>query len=79
VFTFIKSTWPERQRDVQAQITASDGDHLDLPGGQAVSSYVLGLPLAFCWTPCIGPILGAILTVSAASATFADGVALLTI
>ena len=26
VLAFIKSTWPERQRDVQAQITASDGD-----------------------------------------------------
>ncbi len=37
------------------------------------------LAFAFGWTPCIGPILGAILTVSAASATVADGVALLTI
>jgi len=26
VLAFIKSTWPERQRDVQARITASDGD-----------------------------------------------------
>jgi len=25
VLAFIKSTWPERQRDVQARITASDG------------------------------------------------------
>jgi len=53
--------------------------HLDLPGGRTVASYVLGLAFAFGWTPCIGPILGAILTVSAASATVADGVALLTI
>ena len=48
-----------------------------LPGGRPVSAYVLGLAFAFGWTPCIGPILGAILTVSAASATIADGVALL--
>lgn len=26
VLAFIKSTWPERQRDVQAQITAKEGD-----------------------------------------------------
>ena len=26
VLAFIKSTWPERQRDVQARITAGDGD-----------------------------------------------------
>ncbi|MGX1501058.1 cytochrome c-type biogenesis protein [Labrenzia sp. MBR-25] len=53
--------------------------HLDMPGGRAASAYVLGLAFAFGWTPCIGPILGAILTVSAASATVADGIALLTI
>lgn len=53
--------------------------HLDLPGGRTVSAYVLGLAFAFGWTPCIGPILGAILTVGAASATLADGITLLTI
>ncbi len=36
-----------------------------LPGGPGVSAYLLGLAFAFGWTPCIGPILGAILTVSA--------------
>jgi len=50
---------------------------LDLPGGRPLSAYVLGIAFAFGWTPCIGPILGAILTVSAASATVASGVALL--
>jgi cytochrome c-type biogenesis protein len=44
-----------------------------------VSAYILGLAFAFGWTPCIGPVLGAILTVSAASATVSDGIALLTI
>ena len=53
--------------------------HLDIPGGRGASAYVLGLAFAFGWTPCIGPILGAILTVSAASATVSNGVALLAI
>jgi cytochrome c-type biogenesis protein len=51
--------------------------HAAIPGGRPVSAYVLGL--AFGWTPCIGPILGAILTVSAASATVSGGVALLAV
>lgn len=51
--------------------------HTNLPGGHAASAYVLGLAFAFGWTPCIGPILGAILTVGAASATVGQGIALL--
>jgi cytochrome c-type biogenesis protein len=43
------------------------------PGG----AYLLGMAFAFGWSPCIGPILGAILTVGAASATVGKGVALL--
>lgn len=53
--------------------------HAALRGGRPVAAYVLGLGFAFGWTPCIGPVLGAILTVSAASATAMDGVALLAI
>ena len=53
--------------------------HTDMPGGRAASAYVLGLAFAFGWTPCIGPILGAILTVGAASATVGQGIALLAI
>lgn len=53
--------------------------YASLPGGGVTSAYVLGLAFAFGWTPCIGPILGAILTVGAASATVADGVLLLAI
>lgn len=53
--------------------------HLYLPGGQPVAAYVLGLAFGFGWTPCIGPILGAILSVSAGSATVAGGVALLAV
>lgn len=44
-----------------------------------IASYVLGFAFAFGWTPCIGPILGAILTVSASTATVSSGVALLAI
>lgn len=50
-----------------------------LPGGRPFSAYILGLAFAFGWTPCIGPILGAILTVSAASTNITDGIALLSI
>lgn len=53
--------------------------HLSIPGGSPTSSYVLGLAFGFGWTPCIGPILGAILTASAASATLSDGIFLLAI
>lgn len=53
--------------------------HSELPGGKALSSYLLGLAFAFGWTPCIGPILGAILTVSATSGVAGNGIGLLAI
>ena len=53
--------------------------NLNIPGGQPAASYVLGLAFGFGWTPCIGPILGAILTASAASATMGEGVMLLAV
>jgi cytochrome c-type biogenesis protein len=46
-------------------------------GGSAFGAYVLGLAFAFGWTPCIGPILGAILTLAAAEASLARGTTLL--
>jgi len=49
----------------------------EVPGGRTFSAYVLGLAFALGWTPCIGPVLGAILTASAVSATVAQGVTLL--
>jgi cytochrome c-type biogenesis protein len=40
-------------------------------------AYVMGLAFAFGWTPCIGPILAAILAVAASEATAAKGAGLL--
>jgi cytochrome c-type biogenesis protein len=48
-------------------------------GGGPWANYLLGLAFAFGWTPCIGPVLGAILTLSAASATAGSGTALLAV
>ena len=46
-------------------------------GGSAFGAYVLGLAFAFGWTPCIGPQLGAILTLAASEAGLARGTTLL--
>ena len=46
-------------------------------GGSAFGAYVLGLAFAFGWTPCIGPILGAILSLVAIEANVARGTSLL--
>jgi cytochrome c-type biogenesis protein len=42
-------------------------------------AYVMGLAFAFGWTPCIGPILAAILSMAAAEATVARGAGLLAV
>ena len=42
-------------------------------------AYVMGLAFAAGWTPCIGPILAAILAVAAAEATVAKGAGLLAV
>jgi cytochrome c-type biogenesis protein len=42
-------------------------------------AYVMGLAFAFGWTPCIGPILAAILAVAAAKETVVKGAALLAV
>ena len=42
-----------------------------------VGSAVVGITFGAAWTPCIGPILGAILTLAAATSSIAQGTALL--
>jgi cytochrome c-type biogenesis protein len=42
-------------------------------------AYVMGLAFAFGWTPCIGPILAAILAVAASEQTVAKGAVLLAV
>ncbi|MBB5515676.1 cytochrome c-type biogenesis protein [Rubricella aquisinus] len=48
-------------------------------GGSAVGAYVLGLAFAFGWTPCIGPILGMILSLAAQGDSVGQGTALLAV
>ncbi|MFO1141059.1 MAG: cytochrome c biogenesis protein CcdA [Amaricoccus sp.] len=45
--------------------------------GTAVGAYVFGLAFAFGWTPCIGPVLGAILSLAAQSGSTGRGLALM--
>ncbi len=42
-------------------------------------AYLMGLAFAFGWTPCIGPILAAILSIAASEATVAKGAGLLAV
>ncbi|AOG07503.1 cytochrome c biogenesis CcdA family protein [Bosea sp. RAC05] len=71
VFTtgLVRFPWLERELRLQAPIA----------GGRPGGAYLLGLAFAFGWTPCIGPVLGAILTVSATSTSASSGVALLSV
>ncbi|MEO1000193.1 MAG: cytochrome c biogenesis protein CcdA [Pseudomonadota bacterium] len=55
----------------EARIDAGGG------GGSPMGAYLLGLAFAFGWTPCIGPILGAILGIAAQSADVSSGTILL--
>jgi cytochrome c-type biogenesis protein len=59
--------------DREARLDA--GDH----GGSAFGAYILGLAFAFGWTPCIGPQLGAILSLAAQEGSVGRGTVLLAI
>ncbi len=48
-------------------------------GGSSFGAYVLGLAFAFGWTPCIGPQLGAILSLAASEANVTRGTLLLAV
>lgn len=43
----------------------------------AIAAYVMGLAFAFGWTPCIGPVLGPILTLAGGRDTVGEGALLL--
>jgi cytochrome c-type biogenesis protein len=55
--------------------------HLRNVGGQpgVVGGFLMGFAFAFGWTPCIGPILAAVLAVAATSETIGQGVFLLAV
>ena len=59
--------------DREARLDAGDR------GGSALGAYVLGLAFAFGWTPCIGPQLGAILSMAASEASVTRGTTLLAV
>ena len=48
-------------------------------GGRPLSAFLLGLAFGFGWTPCIGPVLGGILTVAAVAETAPSGALLLAV
>lgn len=49
-----------------------------LATGNPLSALLLGLAFGFGWSPCIGPILGVILTAAAVSESVSTGISLLT-
>lgn len=53
--------------------------HLKLRRMSFVGTYLVGAAFAFGWTPCVGPILGGILTVAGSRDTVAQGIGLLTV
>ncbi len=59
--------------DREARLDAGD------QGGSSLGAYVLGLAFAFGWTPCIGPQLGAILSIAAQGGDLGRGTALLAV
>jgi cytochrome c-type biogenesis protein len=69
LFTLRMLTLPWLQRDLRI--------HAYIKGARPLGAYLIGLAFAFGWSPCIGPVLGVILTVGAVTATVSNGIALL--
>jgi len=51
--------------------------HADARPAGLIGAYVIGLAFAFGWTPCIGPVLAAILAIAAGEDSMSQGVSLL--
>lgn len=51
--------------------------HPKLSGGRPIAAYVIGVAFAFGWTPCIGPVLAAVLGLASDTHTLARGEAML--
>ena len=51
----------------------------EMPSAGLVGAYLIGLAFAFGWTPCIGPVLAAILAVAAGTDSVAHGAFLLAV
>jgi cytochrome c-type biogenesis protein len=51
--------------------------HADARPAGLLGAYVIGLAFAFGWTPCIGPVLAAILAIAAGQDSVSQGVSLL--
>lgn len=47
------------------------------PARMSGSSLLLGMAFGLCWTPCVGPVLGALLVLAGSSRTVGSGAALL--
>jgi cytochrome c-type biogenesis protein len=72
---FLERAW--RPLDVPAAGLLQDAGNRRGTWKAIGSSLLLGVVFAVGWTPCIGPILGAILTVAATGTTVAQGTVLL--
>lgn len=51
--------------------------HAETRPASMIGAYIIGLAFAFGWTPCVGPVLAAILFVAASEDTLRQGVSLL--
>lgn len=51
--------------------------NVNVRGGNLIGSFLLGLAFAFGWTPCIGPVLGSVLSLAAQENSIGQGTWLL--
>ena len=81
---FYEARWPWLKRLRLPGIAWMSREHRIHTGawlkpGNPASSVLFGATFALGWTPCVGPVLGAILTLAAAGASVGQGALLLTV